>query len=141
MNTIFKKRQIAILFFLTALLFTNCEETNVENCITDMQIDYVSKNPGPDVVSFKIRTNYEQLKFIDSIVVSFNDKDIYSASAQFELERVESNEYLLKWMTPYFAQKGCHTEKQFYSLYEKSASLKIVLSNEKDTFTFVKCDN
>lgn len=143
MNIIFKNKQISIFLILTLLLFTNCKEVKVENCITDMYIKYISENPGPDVVVFKIISNYKQLSLdiesFESIEVTYNNQDVYRDSAQFELEKVSRNDYILTWMTPYFAQKGYHTEKEIHDFYERNESLKIVLTNEKETFTFVKC--
>ncbi|NHN27532.1 hypothetical protein FIA58_017775 [Flavobacterium jejuense] len=107
-----------------------------------MQIKFICKNPGADVVVFKIISNHEQLSLdfdsFNSTEVIFSDR-VFKASAQFELEKWGENEYSLTWMTPYFAQHDCHTEKEFYDFYKKNSSLKIVLSNEKETFTFVKC--
>lgn len=147
MKTIFNNNHKAfinqLMILIIFLLFVNCEEPKVDNCITDMQIKFICKDPGADVVVFEITSNYEPLRLnlesFDLIEVAYNDQDVYRASAQFELEKVSRNEYILTWMTPYFAQHGCHTEKEFYDFYEKNETLKIVLSNGKDKFTFVKC--
>jgi len=132
---------VCLLLFIELLLFS-CKESKIDNCIADMRIKYICKDPGVDVVVFKMISNYEQLSLdfdsFNSIEVIFSDR-VFTASAQFELEKWEENGYSLTWMTPYFAQHGCHAEKEFYDFYKKNASLKIVLSNGKDTFTFTKC--
>ncbi|VXC19115.1 conserved hypothetical protein [Flavobacterium sp. 9AF] len=130
------------LFLFFGLLLFSCKESKIDNCIADMQIKFICNVPGADVVVFKMISNHEQLSLdfdsFNSIKVIFSDR-VFTASAQFELEKWGENDYSLTWMTPYFAQHGCHTEKEFYDFYKKNASLKIVLSNGKDTFTFTKC--
>ena len=107
-----------VLHLIALLVFISCKKAKVDNCILDMNIEYITENPGSDVVSFKIISDYEQLSLnigsFKSIEVAYNNQDVYKASAQFELEKVSRNEYILTWMTPYFAQNGCHTEREFY---------------------------
>ncbi|MGV7105788.1 hypothetical protein [Flavobacterium sp. U410] len=132
---------ITIILFSVFLPFVSCKSLN--NCILNMQFERELDGPGPDLLTFQLMSENEDLDNISDeievVEINFDEKRMFKSSA-FSLLKIEKGNYELKLSSPFFTLSGYNDDDEIYKIYNESDRLIIrLILNENDIIEFKKC--
>lgn len=133
---------IKVILISCFLFFLNCKSPN--NCILNMKFERELDGPGPDLLTFQIVSEKQELEGISEkielIEIGFDQKKVLKSSV-FSLSKKDNGNYELKLSSPYFTLSGYNDDEDVYKLYNESKMMEIKLILKEDkTIRFIKCN-